>query len=964
MWMLPGKIVVILLVWCLSMPASGPARAQETGASEASREFFEKKIRPALEEHCIRCHGAKKMQGGLRLDSREGWQKGGDSGAAIIPGDEESLLLKAISYEDASFEMPPRGKLPEKVREAFRTWIQSGAFDPRRQQATGEMESPEAPTVADGRNFWAFQPIRKPLIPDVSNKSWVNNDLDRFILAKLEERGLDPVADTNRASLLRRLTFDLTGLPPSPKQMELYLPDGSDDATERLIDRLLDSPRYGERWGRHWLDVVRFAESSGGGRTLLFPDAWRYRDYVIQAFNQDLPFDEFVKEQIAGDLLPTKGRIDRQRKIVATGFLMLGPTNYEMQDKDILEMDVVDEQLDTMGKAMLGMTIGCARCHDHKFDPIPTRDYYALAGIFKSTYTLKHSNVSTWNTVELPLPEEEETSINAARQKLKTAEEKLAAANAELKKLTGESSGSTKSVDMSDLDGVIVDSTDAEVVGKWKNSTSVGRYVGSDYIHDDKAGKGEKSVKYSVMLPETGRYEVFASYSAGDNRASKVPYRIRHRGGETVATINQRKKPSRDGLMESLGIFEFDHQEKVSVLLMTTGTDDGVVIADAIIWKPIAGDKEQKVVQSQGPAVDAENEAFKAEIEAAKSEVNRLNNEVKAIRKAIPKRPVAMAPRDVEKPADIHVAVRGMTHQKGDLVPRGVLEIATWKGMPEVNRGASGRLELAQWLASEKNPLTARVIANRVWYWIMGRGIVASVDNFGSTGNRPTHPLLLDYLASFLIENNWSIKALVREIVSSRVYQLSSIATEEALQKDPGNLCYGRRERKRLLAEDIRDAMLMAAGNLDFSVGGPTIKEGTSSEYGYQFEGRRRSVYVPVFRNRLPQIFEVFDFADPNIQGGQRATSNVASQSLLMMNQPFVIEQASDAAKRLENIKLDGNDAMLKQAYAEVLGRRPTEQERLVLMELLAVTDPDRETSQWASVYQLLFQCIDFRYLD
>ena len=946
------------------MPASGLARAQETGASDASREFFEKKIRPALEEHCIRCHGAKKMQGGLRLDSREGWQKGGDSGAAIIPGDEESLLLKAISYEDASFEMPPRGKLPEKVREAFRTWIQSGAFDPRRQQATGEMESPEAPTVADGRNFWAFQPISKPLIPDVSNKSWVNNDVDRFILAKLEERGLDPVADTNRESLLRRLTFDLTGLPPTPKQMELYLPDGSDDATERLIDRLLDSPRYGERWGRHWLDVVRFAESSGGGRTLLFPDAWRYRDYVIQAFNQDLPFDEFVKEQIAGDLLPTKGRIDRQRKIVATGFLMLGPTNYEMQDKDILEMDVVDEQLDTMGKAMLGMTIGCARCHDHKFDPIPTRDYYALAGILKSTHTLKHSNVSTWNTVELPLPEEEETSINAARQKLKTAEEKLAAANAELKKLTGESSGSTKSVDMSDLDGVIVDSTDAEVVGKWKNSTSVGRYVGSDYIHDDNAGKGEKSVKYSVMLPETGRYEVFATYSTGDNRASKVPYRIRHRGGETVATINQRKKPSRDGLMESLGIFEFDHQEKVSVLLMTTGTDDGFVIADAIIWKPIAGDTEQQVVQSQGPAVDAENEALKAEIEAAKSEVNRLNNEVKAIRKAIPKRPVAMAPRDVEKPADIHVAVRGMTHQKGDLVPRGVLEIATWKGMPEVNKGTSGRLELAQWLASEKNPLTARVIANRVWYWIMGRGIVASVDNFGSTGNRPTHPLLLDYLASFLIENNWSIKALVREIVSSRVYQLSSIATEEALQKDPGNLCYGRRERKRLLAEDIRDAMLMAAGNLDFSIGGPTIKKGTSSEYGYQFEGRRRSVYVPVFRNRLPQIFEVFDFADPNIQGGQRATSNVASQALLMMNQPFVIEQASDAAKRLENVKLDGNDAMLKQAYAEVLGRRPTEQERLVMMELLAVTDPDRETSQWASVYQLLFQCIDFRYLD
>ena len=762
------------------------------------------------------------------------------------------------------------------------------------------------------------------------------------------------------------MTYDLTGLPPTSAQIEQFLADKSDNATDKLIDRLLQSGRFGERWGRHWLDVVRFAESSGGGRTLLFPDAWRYRDYVIDAFNQDLPFDQFLKEQIAGDLLASEDRFDRERKLIATGFLMLGPTNYEMQDKDILEMDVVDEQLDTMGKAMLGMTIGCARCHDHKFDPIPTRDYYALAGILKSTHSMEHSNVSTWNTVELPLSAEEETTLLASAEKLQAVEKQLAEATRVLNELTGKNAEQSKSVDPSKLNGLVVDSVDAEVVGDWKESTSIAHYVGAHYTHDEQKDKGAKSVLYRAVLPHRGRYEVFVSYSAGANRATKVPYRIKHRNGEIVVTVNQRKTPPVDALMQSLGVFDFDDKLESSVQLTTEGTENGVVIADAIIWRPILDEEKNEIVQQveDDAAVVAESEARRKKIAAAKLDAERLKKEVNSFKQAMPKRQVAMAPRDGDAPTDIHIAIRGMTHQKGAVVPRGVLQVAAWDGLPAVGKEVSGRAELADWVAHKKNPLTARVIANRVWYWTMGRGIVDSVDNFGSTGDTPTHPELLDYLAFSLVKNGWSIKKLVRQIVSSRAYQLSARVSEDDQALDAANQFYGRRTVKRLRAEDIRDSILMASGNLDMTMGGSTIKKGTSSEYGYKFEGRRRSVYVPVFRNRLPEIFEVFDFADPNIQGGSRTASNVASQALLLMNQPFVMEQAENAAKRLIDEHSGEPHGMLRRAYREVLGREPLEQERQVMMDLLLVNDKPATLSRWAMVYRLLFQCIDFRYLN
>ncbi len=443
----PLHQILILFLLCAAGPAI-LAQANQDDEQDAI-EYFEKHVRPVLHEHCLRCHGEKKQKGGLRLDSANGWERGGDSGPAVIPHDDQSLLLRAIRYEDPALEMPPKGKLPPRTVAALEQWIALGAVDPRFEEALGTSQ-PESPTVhQDSRSLWSLQPLVTPVPPQVRQAEWPASEIDRFILAGLEREGLSPNPPAERTTLLRRIHYDLIGLPPTPQQINDFLNDPSEVAFEKVVDQLLDSPQFGQRWGRHWLDVVRFAESSGGGRTLLLRDAWRFRDYVIDSFNHDVPYDQFVTEQIAGDLLHSSDWQERQRNLIATGFLLLGPTNYEMQDKDILEMDVIDEQLDTIGKAFLGMTIGCARCHDHKFDPIPASDYYAMAGIFKSTQSLIHSNVSSWNTVALPLPPDDESrlaeqqlALNAAQADLQEATDRWKRAS---KRVASESGSESES---------------------------------------------------------------------------------------------------------------------------------------------------------------------------------------------------------------------------------------------------------------------------------------------------------------------------------------------------------------------------------------------------------------------------------------------------------------------------------------------------------------------------------------
>lgn len=949
-------------------------------------EAFETHVRPTLIQHCIRCHGPKKQQGGLRLDSKQGWTVGGDSGPAVVVGSpDESLLVKAIRYDDSNLEMPPKGALPAATIDGFEQWIRSGAPDPRvveNDEPVGpNTQAARPPSVEQGKKFWAFQPIHAPVVPTVQNTDWPRADIDRFVLSQLEAKSIAPTSNANRTTLLRRLYFDLIGLPPTPQQIEEFLADRSSAAVEQVVDTLLDSPEFGQRWGRHWLDVVRYAESSGGGRTLLFPDAWRYRDYVIESFNRDLPYDQFLSEQIAGDLMPADDWQDRRRKLIATGFLLLGPTNYELQDKDVLEMDVVDEQLDTIGKGFLGMTMGCARCHDHKFDPIPTQDYYAMAGILKSTKAMIHSNVSQWNT--RPLPESPEVERQRAVELAARVEQKqklqkrLALLKAKLVDAGGQVASDTsadkKSTLISAITGTVVDNTSAERVGQWVESAHTAKYVGTGYLHDAGQDKGSKSVTFETALPMSGEYEVRLAYSPGPNRSMNTPTHVFHAAGETVARINQRLRPTIDGQFESLGRFQFNGTDGSptvgKVVVSNEGTSD-VVIADAVVFIQIQTAQAAKVADA-----NTDDRVTRSQrIAKLQSDINDLNKRIKSIDDVKPVTTIAMAAADDDLVGDVHQAIRGVVHQPGPLTKRGVLQVANPDRFGEIAAGQSGRLELAGWIADARNPLTARVMANRIWYWMTDQGIVSTVDNFGSMGEPPSNPELLDYLASSFIADNWSVKSLIRKIALSRVYQMDTANDLrvgkgdakhlDARSVDPDNMLMWRMNRKRLRAEDIRDAILFVSGSLDQKLQGSNIKPKTTTEYGYRFESTRRSVYVPVFRNTLPELFEVFDFADPNIQNGRRNASTVASQALIMMNHPFVITQSGLAADRLSKAADGFDDAgKIRYAFQQVLGRGPGTTELAISVDFIASSDPD-DSTRWAMFYQTLFQSIDFRHLD
>jgi hypothetical protein len=1004
---------VLMLVLLLVLAAGSATGADGAASGELTAEqaaFFESRIRPLLVEHCYSCHSAtEKQQGGLVLDTRAGWQSGGDSGPAIEPGDvEASLLIEAIRYENNFLKMPPKRKLPAEAIAAFEQWVQMGAPDPRQADAEGA-PAPPKPTgmsLEEGRRFWAFVPPAKPERPQVADTAWPRSDLDYFILQRLEQHALPVVQDADRAALARRAYFDLIGLPPTPEQLDEFLADVRPDAFAHLVDQLLSLPQYGERWGRHWLDVARFAESSGGGRTLLFKDAWRYRDYVIDAFNRDLPFDRFIAEQLAGDLLPYEDHEQRGRQLIATGFLALGPTNYEEQDKRALRMDIVDEQLDTLGKAFMGLALGCARCHDHKFDPIPTRDYYALAGILRSTAALRNytDNVAHWVEVPLPLDPEREAELSQVEQRIAALQAEIKDAKGLVSRLAGGAAPAApaKSIAARDLPGIVVDDVQAQVVGQWQTSQFNAGYVGDGYVHDQNQGKGEKAITYIPTIPASGVYEVRLSYTAGSNRASNVPVTLLHADGELTLTVNQRAAPPIDGRFVSLGKYRFEKDGAGYLLISNEGTD-GHVIADALQWIPQTpasasppGNVQASAGASAAPAEQpgAEEAEKQAEKQAAEETLKRLEAELKQLQGQLAQRPQTMAVRD-DDIGDTEIRIRGNVHAVGQRVPRGFLQVVGVSVDAPFTTEESGRRQLAEWLASPAHPLTARVFANRVWTWLMGAGLVRTVDNFGSTGEAPTHPELLDYLAVRLREQGWSVKQLVKEIMLSRTYQLATAAPDPA---DPDNRWFSRAHRRRLDAEQIRDAMLLVSGQLSLDVGGLNIRgagaidaNSTAAqdiEYSYQFEDTRRSVYTPAFRNKRLELFEVFDFADINATQGQRSVSTVAPQALFMMNHPFVIEHSRLAAEQLHAAGLPDDAARIDRAYREVLGRRPTPAEKSLALRYISrpaaenrapenraaepassgadsqSTDRQAEVELWSELYQSLFACIDFRYLE
>lgn len=913
--------------------------------------FFESKIRPALIKHCYECHSEAegKKKGGLWLDRKAGWEVGGDSGPAAIPGDVDgSLLVQTIRYEDPDLEMPPKTKLPDAVVADFEKWVAMGLPDPR---VEGMENEADGMTVEEGRSFWSFSPRRT----DFGGRK----SIDDFIEARLEEKGLEVAERALPVHRLRRARVDLTGLVPTLEEQLHFETDPSEENWENFVDQWLESDAFGERWGRHWLDIVRYSDSSGGGRAIPFPEAWRFRDYVIDSFRRDRPLDELIVAHVAGDLLPYDTQRERSENLIATGFLVMGPINYENQNKEELNFEIIDEQVDTIGRAFMGQTIACARCHDHKFDPIPTKDYYALAGIFLSTNSVTHSNVSKWHQEPVPPTKEAKQAIEDYQVQKAAADKEVAQLKKELANLGRGAGKKSKQVASKVLPGIVIDDVDAVKVGEWNESTHSPRFVDAGYIHDLNEGLGEKSVRFEYVFEKSGRYELRVSYAAGDNRSAKVGVSVQVGATREAHTINQKLKPEYDELFQSIGVYEIEEGDESVVEFANQG--NGVAIVDAVQWLPLdlAKGEDKKKAKDDGGEKDPRIEALENMLAKAETKVKQLARKAPAIPQAM-----CVVDNKGEAIGDTEIRIRGVEASKGEIAPRGFLEVASL-GEVAISEESSGRLELAKWLTDENHPLTARVLANRIWLKLMGEGLVTSPDNFGTTGTPPTHPDLLDYLAGRLIESGWSTKALVREIMMSEVYVRSSAPTSESVAiKDPENHLYSHAHLRSLDAETMRDAMLTLSGSLDKEAGGPSLPKNFKSEFGYEFTTMKRSVYVPIFRNVGYEMFSVFDFANPNFTVGKRAESTIPTQMLFMTNSEFVHARAEEAASQLLQLPATGPRERIIVAFRQTLGRGPSEKELAIAMDFVKASGsgPDGHEA-WAGLQRTLFGSVDFRTL-
>ncbi len=966
--------LTLLAVCVVPFPAGAmdEAESETTEAlAPAQLKFFEERIRPVLVEHCYSCHSAdaKSIKGGLVLDSREGVLTGGDSGPALVAKNAaDSLLLQAMKHE--SLEMPPDRKLPDNVLADFTKWIEGGAPDPR---TGGVVHKKQAIDINKGREFWSFRPIQKGAVP-AAGEGWAKNEMDHFVAANQREKlGSDQAVRENVAgdastdALIRRLTFVLTGLAPTLEEQQQFadaMESDPDAAIAATVDRLLASPRYGERWGRHWLDVARFAESTGGGRSMMLPDAWRFRDYVINSFNNDKPFDQLIREHLAGDLLPADSDAQRDEQVIGVGYLMLGAINYEEQDKEQLRMDVVDEQIDSMGRTFLGMTLGCCRCHDHKFDPIPTTDYYALAGIFRSTKSLTPGNVCGFVTAPLKMGFD------------KAALEQWTAKDAELEKQIAalksagivETPGRPGAPAASSLQGVVVDDVDAQFDGEWVGSSFLQPFVGAGYRYSGSPRLGI-SATYEAMLPEDGEYVVRMVINHAESRSEKVPVLIAHADGESVVYANQQLKPPGDGVFAELGRYRFEKSQVAKVVIQASEAAPGYVIVDAIQFLPVA------LMPSAVPALAKSGKIVESPeaVEQRKAELQRLEKERKELAKQKPEIPVAMCVEDEATTEDWHVHVRGEIRNLGPKVPRGFISVASAGEQPQISgeslKSTSGRRELADWVASPQNPLTARVYVNRVWANLVGEGLVRTPDNFGETGDRPTHPELLDYLAATFIEDGWSTKTLIRKICLSRTFRMSVSGASEQLKLDPDNRLLTRANRRRLDAEALRDSLMQISGMLDLSVvSGRTIAKLSTYDNEYRHAAyplRVRSVYVPSFRNTMLDLFEIFDGANPNLVTGKRTRSTRPAQALYMLNSPFVMEQAKLSADNfLKSPEYSSGNAeeSVRAAWRKCLSRDPSREELQATLNVIG-EDP-KSVDAWTEVFHALFASVDFRFLD
>ncbi|HTA45996.1 MAG TPA: PSD1 and planctomycete cytochrome C domain-containing protein [Bryobacteraceae bacterium] len=921
----------------LSLPAifgvlASPAPAQTVNAG--TPEYFENNIRPILANNCFGCHTNSQL-GGLRLDTLEGMKKGGKHGPAIAVGDpDKSLLIQAIR-QTGDLKMPMGGKLKPAEIEKLEAWVKAGAAWPVSTAAAATTSKDGSYVISpERRNFWSFLPLKEPGVPEVKDTKWAKTDIDRFVLAKLEQEGLKPVAPASKHDLLRRAYLDLTGLPPNPQDYTAFDSDHSPDAFAKVVDKLLASPHYGERWGRIWLDVARYGEDDyrslnpnpKGYRP--YPNAWAYRDWVVRAFNDDLPYDQFVKAQLAGDLMDEK---TRYKTLPATGFLGLGPWYYDNGSNEVTRADERHDRVDAVTRGFLGMTVQCARCHDHKYDPIPQTDYYALAGVF-------------YNTIYQEYPQAPKKIVDEYTKAEDTIYEKQRMLQETQQSLTNELARSLSLQASNYLMGVW------EVTGRQKKD--IGQVVNDRRLDYELL---ERWIKY--MAKPTDKYKYKDAWQA-----------LMKKGGGTQQDAKKlADKFQQDIIDVTAAKDDMDEQNRVitdkdvdgdkpkrrtdkpsnfvsnkdfnpgALLRLHALPDDQTNFYTEIFVRELRDDEDPNAMMDPNPRNQPPGVlAFRGwGLESrlgpeAQARLKSLQDDLEALRKKIdPYYPFVHGVKDSDHPTDIPLAIRGNPETPGQVVPRHFLSILS-NGSPVPLNEGSGRLELAELIV--KQPIAMRVIANRIWRGDFGTGIVDTPSNFGFGGERPTDPELLEYLASEFVKNGMSIKKLQREIMLSSVYQLSTDEDKEASAKDSGDRLYWRATRKRMDAEEIRDSVLDIAGDLDDQIGGPS--KDLTPDY------HRRTIYGKVSRYKVDAYFQLFDFPPPNISAEKRFTTTVPLQRLFLMNSDFMQVEAEDLYKRVA--AEPDNRARIRKLYTLVYGREPKESEIQLGLDYLK-TEPVKE---------------------
>ena len=1078
-----------------------PATPEEANA------FFETNIRPLFLRQCGACHSTTAAMGGLRLDGRENLLKGGARGPAVVPGKPaESLLLTAV-MQSGTLKMPPSGKLKDGDLALIGKWIEMGAPWPAATEASAKTPAPK---------YWAFTPPAAAKAPAVANSAWVKSPIDAFVLSALEKKGLKPAPSADKRTLLRRATFDLTGLPPTPAEVKQFLDDNSPGAFSKVVDRLLASPHYGERWARHWLDVARYADSNGLDENLVYRAAWRYRDYVIQAFNKDKPYDQFVKEQLAGDLLPASDDATQFERWTATGFLTLGAKMLAEDDPVKMKMDIVDEQVDTTARAFMGLTVGCARCHDHKFDPIPTADYYSMAGIFLSSKTMEdYKVVARWHEYVLA-PAEERKKLQEHLDRITAKTKEITAVGTRENELLVK--GARPKVGqylLGAMDLLHYEKLDLKPGSQTGRKPTVQRTAESfeqgnilrkltkETANTPEKSKGPYFAEYEVSVPAAGLYQLdtleqetgagtagvqvngvleIGGLAAVSNReaspdaggwtvtgvvplkAGKNTIRLEHKnrfpyfeaftvtpfvGTEVPKSVEQvaRQYAINPGyLVQWVEDLRRSRGAPNSVLLPLFAYEDKKTLGGGALtgWtspaqerfrnyepksredlaakyqalfdeadKAWQAEQEKRKAANTGEAKKAERNATKydeplpdkvlesfREIsyakagpfeapdnarqfypKAAQDELAKLDAEKKTLEDATPDLPKAMGVKEGESIENARINIRGSHWTLGDEVPRRFLSVVSGDNQKPVPDGQSGRLQLAEWLTQPEHPLTSRVMANRLWRWHFGKGIVPSTDNFGRLGELPTNQPLLDYLALQFVDKKWSMKDMHRLMMLSNTYQMSATFDEKSNEVDPENVLLWRANRQRLEAEQIRDAVTAVTGELDLKAGGTLLDykdrqyvANTSKRGANDYDNPRRAVYLPVVRSSLYEMFQAFDLPDPATPNGDRNSTIIAPQALFMMNSTLVLKSTRNMAQKLLDRKDLDDAGRIRDAWERALSRPPSSAEVDRAMTFVAQIEKamapkeadaaKRHLLAWESFCKALLASNEFVYLN